>query len=70
VHCGLRTRTKILLVLDVKFCSANELSHKTGFSYNVVLHHLRLLCREGVVEHKGGKRYVWLLTGVGQTRLV
>jgi len=70
VRCGLKTRTKILLILDVNFCSASELSNKTGLSYNVVTHHLRLLCREGIVEHKGDKKYVWLLTRVGQMRLV
>ncbi|MDR2708088.1 MAG: winged helix-turn-helix domain-containing protein [Nitrososphaerota archaeon] len=70
VRCGLKARTKILFLLDVNFCSASELSHKTGFSYNVVMHHLRLMYREGIVEHKGSKRYVWGLTGVGQTRLI
>jgi predicted transcriptional regulator len=70
VRCGLIARTKILEVLDNHYCSANELASKTGFSYTVVMYHLRLLCRDGIVEHKGGKRYVWLSTGVGQTRLV
>ncbi|MCL2287931.1 MAG: winged helix-turn-helix domain-containing protein [Candidatus Bathyarchaeota archaeon] len=70
VQCGLKTRTKILLFLDNQYCSTGELADKTGFSYNVVLYHLRLLCREGIVEHKGHRRYVWLSTGVGQTRLV
>jgi predicted transcriptional regulator len=70
VRCGLKTRTKILVMLDVTFCSASEVSNKTDLSYNVVMHHLRLLCREGIVERKGSKKYVWLPTGVGQTRLV
>jgi predicted transcriptional regulator len=70
VRCGLRARTKILLILDVKFCSAIELSNETGFTYNVVMHHLRLMCREGIVEYKGARRHIWLLTGVGQTRLI
>ncbi|MGD6809966.1 MAG: ArsR family transcriptional regulator [Candidatus Bathyarchaeia archaeon] len=69
VRCGLKARTKILVLLDAQFCSASELSNKTSLSYNVVMHHLRLLCREGIVERKGGRRYVWLPTGVGQTRL-
>ncbi|MCL1971087.1 MAG: winged helix-turn-helix domain-containing protein [Candidatus Bathyarchaeota archaeon] len=69
MRCGLKARTKLLLLLDVNFCSASELSSKTGFSYNVVMHHLRLMYREGIVEHKGDRKYVWLLTGVGQTRL-
>jgi predicted transcriptional regulator len=70
VRCGLVARTKILLILDNHYCGARELANKIGLSYNVVMYHLRLLCREGIVEHKGGRRYVWLSTGVGQTRLV
>jgi predicted transcriptional regulator len=69
VRCGLKARTKILMLIDVSFCSAIEVSNKTGLSYTVVMHHLRLLCREGIVERKGSKKYVWLSTGVGQMRL-
>ncbi|MGD6934672.1 MAG: ArsR/SmtB family transcription factor [Candidatus Bathyarchaeia archaeon] len=69
VRCGLKARTKILVLLDSQYSSACELANKTGMSYNVVMHHLRLLCREGIVDRKGGRRYVWLPTGVGQTRL-
>jgi predicted transcriptional regulator len=70
VRCGLEARTKILMLLDSQYCSTGELVNKTCLSYNVVVHHLRLLYREGIVEHKGNRRYVWLITGVGQTRLV
>jgi len=70
VRCGLVARTKLLLLLENQYCSTVELVNKTGFSYNVVMYHLHLLCREGIVEHKGGRRYVWASTGVGQTRLV
>jgi predicted transcriptional regulator len=69
VRCGLKARTKLLLLLDVKFCSTSELSSRTALSYDVVMYHLRLLCREGIVEHKGGRRYIWLPTDVGQARL-
>jgi predicted transcriptional regulator len=69
IRCGLRARTKILILLDTQYCSASELANKTDLSYNVVMHHLRLLCREGIVERKGSRKYVWLPTGVGQTRL-
>jgi DNA-binding transcriptional ArsR family regulator len=69
IRCGLKARTTILMLLDNQYCSACELADKTGFSYAVVMHHLRLLYREGIVEHKGSRRYVWLSTGVGQTRL-
>jgi predicted transcriptional regulator len=63
-------RTKILLVLDKQYCGTGELVNKTGLSYNVVLYHLRLLRCDGIVEHKGDRRYVWVSTDVGQTRLV
>jgi DNA-binding transcriptional ArsR family regulator len=69
VKSGLRARTKILMLLDTQYASASELASKTSLSYNVVMHHLRLLCREGIVERKGGRRYVWLSTGSGQKRL-
>ena len=69
VRCGLEARTKILLLLDDQYCSAGELAHKTGLSYNVVMYHLRLLDHGGIVGRKGGRKYVWLSTGVGQTRL-
>ena len=45
VRCGLRARTKILVLLDTQYANAGELANKTGMSYNVVMHHLRLLCR-------------------------
>jgi len=69
VRCGLKARTKLLSLLDTQYCSATELATKTGLSYNVTMHHLRLLCREGIVERKGSRKYIWLSTGVGQTRL-
>ncbi|MCW4046267.1 MAG: hypothetical protein NWE99_01705 [Candidatus Bathyarchaeota archaeon] len=39
-------------------------------SYNVVMHHLRLLQHEGTVIRRGDRPYVWMLTGLGQKRLV
>lgn len=57
------------MLLDTQYASASELAAKTSLSYNVVMHHLRLLCREGILERKGGRRYVWLPTGAGQKRL-
>jgi hypothetical protein len=37
--------------------------------YRVVLHHLKLLEVEQIVERKRGRSHRWLLTGVGQRRL-
>ncbi|MCL2691285.1 MAG: hypothetical protein FWE56_03395 [Candidatus Bathyarchaeota archaeon] len=70
VRCGLVARTKILSFLDNQYCTTRELVNKSDLSYNVVIYHLRLLCHDDIVVHKGGRRYVWLSTGVGQTRLV
>ena len=37
--------------------------------YGVVIHHLKLLETEKIVERKGKRPHVWLLTGLGQKRL-
>jgi hypothetical protein len=34
------------------------------------MHHLRLLESEGTVNRKGKRPYIWLLTGLGQKRLI
>jgi len=56
-------------MLERQIFSAAELSKQTALSYSVVMYHLRLLKTEGIVEHKGRKRYFWLITGLGQKRL-
>ncbi|MDI9578488.1 MAG: helix-turn-helix transcriptional regulator [Candidatus Bathyarchaeota archaeon] len=56
-------------LLETQIFSASELSKQTALSYSVVMYHLRLLKNEGIVEHKGSKRYFWLITGLGQKRL-
>jgi DNA-binding transcriptional ArsR family regulator len=70
VRSGLKARTKILVLLDTRYFNAGELAKKSAMSYGVVMHHLRLLCAEGIVERKGSRRYIWLSTGFGQKRLV
>jgi DNA-binding transcriptional ArsR family regulator len=69
VHCGLIARTKILVLLDRQGYSAIKIANVSALSYGVVVHHLRLLKDEGIVERKGNRRYVWLATGLGQKRL-
>ena len=69
VNCGLRARTKILVLLEKQGCSASKIAKQTEQSYGVVVYHLRLLKNEGTVERKGSGRYVWLATGLGQKRL-
>jgi len=69
VHCGLVARTKILVLLERQGFVASKLAKESALSYGVVMHHLRLLTNEGIVERKGNGRYVWLATGLGQKRL-
>jgi DNA-binding transcriptional ArsR family regulator len=70
VLCGLRARTKILVLLETRYFDASRLAKETAMSYGVVMHHLKLLRAEGIVERKGCGKYVWLATGFGQKRLV
>ena len=70
VKNGLMARTKILAVLDQRVSDARAIAKETSQSYNVVIHHLRLLEADGTVNRKGRKPYSWALTGIGQKRLV
>lgn len=70
VRKGLRARTKILSVLEKRSSGAAGVAKETSMSYNVVMHHLRLLQKDGTVDRKGRRPYVWILTGFGQKRLV
>lgn len=69
VHCGIVARTKILVLLEGQGFAASKLARESALSYGVVIYHLRLLKNEGTVERKGNRRYVWLVTGLGQKRL-
>jgi predicted ArsR family transcriptional regulator len=67
---GLRTRTRILDILEVHLAdAASNIGKEVGMHYSVVMHHLRLLEKEGLVERKNGKPITWRLTGSGQRRL-
>jgi DNA-binding transcriptional ArsR family regulator len=70
IRLGLRARTRILNVLDRESLDAKGISSKAGMHYGVVMHHLRLLEAEGIIERKQSKPHVWALTGLGQRRLV
>lgn len=67
---GLLARTKILNFLDKQAANAGVIGHETSMSYNAVMHHLRLLEAEDIVRRVGKKPFSWLLTGLGQKRLV
>ena len=66
---GLRARTRVLDVLEKLSVDAKSIAKDAGMSYGGVMHHLKLLEAEGIVNRKGSKPYVWTLTGLGQKRL-
>jgi predicted ArsR family transcriptional regulator len=66
---GLRARTRVLNVLEKMSGDAKEVAEGAGLRYGVAMHHLKLLAAEGIVERKGGRPYIWGLTGMGQKRL-
>jgi predicted transcriptional regulator len=69
IKLGLRARTRVLNVLDKRAVDAKTIASETGMHYNVVMHHLRLLKSENIIERRQGRPYVWALTGLGQKRL-
>jgi predicted transcriptional regulator len=70
VKLGLTARTKVIQVLENAALNVRGVCKVTGLSYNIVVHHLRLLEAEKVVTRKGKKPFTWELTGAGQQRLV
>jgi predicted transcriptional regulator len=69
VNSGLKARTKILETLEAKPSFAGRIAKEAFLSYSVVIHHLRLLEKEGIVYRKGSRPYYWVSTGLGQKRL-
>jgi len=70
VRLGLRARTLILNTLEKRSMNAKTIANEAGLHYGVVIHHLKLLEKEGIVDRKRGRPHTWLLTGVGQRRLL
>jgi predicted transcriptional regulator len=66
---GLRARTRLLNTLEKMSGDAKEVAKESELRYGVAMHHLKLLAAEDIVERKGGRPYVWSLTGLGQKRL-
>jgi predicted ArsR family transcriptional regulator len=67
---GLSARSKILNLLEDQALSANSIAQTSKMSYASARHHLRLLETEEKVSRKGQRPCVWVLTGIGQHRLV
>jgi predicted ArsR family transcriptional regulator len=69
VKPGLRARTRILNALETVSGDAKTIAKQAGLHYGVVMHHLKLLEARGLVQRKGSRPSVWMLTGLGQKRL-
>jgi len=70
VSCGVKARTKILEVIESTPYSAPRIAKQSSLSYSVVVHHLRLLESESIVHRRGHRPFYWVLTGLGQKRLI
>jgi len=69
VKPGLRARTVVLNALESVSADAKTIAKQTGLHYGVVMHHLKLLEARDLVQRKGRRPSVWMLTGLGQKRL-
>jgi predicted transcriptional regulator len=69
VTCGVKARSKILNALEHAPSSASRIAKESTLTYSVVMHHLRLLKNEDIVQRKGTRPYCWIATGLGQKRL-
>jgi predicted transcriptional regulator len=70
VKRGLRSRTRILAILDKGSADAKTIAKEGQMHYAVVMHHLKLLHAEGIVGQRGSRPLAWIVTGMGQKRLV
>ncbi|MDH5376197.1 MAG: hypothetical protein OEZ21_09245 [Candidatus Bathyarchaeota archaeon] len=69
VKPGLRARTRILDALERGSADAKTIAKRTGLHYGVVVHHVKLLEVREIVQRKGSRPSIWVLTGLGQKRL-
>jgi len=70
VKAGIRARSLILQALEGNSLAASKIAKEASLTYSVVMHHLRLLQNEGIVDRKGQHPSYWVSTGLGQKRLV
>jgi len=69
VKTGLRSRSKILFVLEEAKRGASDISKRSGLGYDCVIYHLRSMKKERLIERSRQRPYVWALTMFGQQRL-
>jgi predicted transcriptional regulator len=67
---GLRARSSILTKLQNSSGEATSIAREAGLSYGSVMHHLKLLVAEGIVTREGRRPYMWMVSGLGQKRLL
>lgn len=66
---GLKSRTQVLNALENGAAEAKTIVKRTELNYRVVLYHLKLLETRRIVRRRGGRPFVWSITGLGQKRL-
>jgi len=67
---GVEARTRIIKSLREAEQSIDQLTQSSGLSASRLRYHLTHLAREGIVEKtKKGRRNLWRLTGLGQSKL-
>mgnify|MGYP001080111302 CR=1 FL=1 len=66
VKAGLRSRSKILFLLERAKTGASDISKQSGLGYACVVYHLRSMRKEHLVERSGQRPYVWAVTKFGQ----
>ena len=69
VKAGIAARSLILQRLEDNPAAASRIAMEATLTYSVVMHHLRLLQDEGIVDRKGCRPSVWVSTNIGQMRL-
>ena len=67
---GLKARSAILNSLEKGSATAHALADESGMRYAAVVHHLKLLKNEQIIESQGKSvPHRWAVTGKGQKRL-
>ena len=69
VKAGIAARSLILQRLEGNPAAAPRIAMEATLTYSVVMHHLKLLQDEGIVDRKGRRPSLWVSTKIGQMRL-
>ncbi len=70
VRAGLLSRTRILAAMEAGSSTVTEIAEKSTLTYGCIIHHLKVMCREKIVDRRGKRRTsTWILTRFGQQSL-